>query len=321
MKTVILLGLWPTALTALESLIGRCRVVTVIRDVAPATVADDEVAALAREHAIPLQTEVSIAGIRSAWERHQPDGVVVSSYNRLLPKDLIERGRFVNVHYAPLPGYRGRPTVNWAIINGEPDVAISIHVLVPGLDSGNLLYQQRLPIAPDDTVTTLYAKLNDLQRAVLGTAVDRHLSGWDGEPQDESGATYGCTRTADDGEINWAAPSREIHALARALTAPYPGAFTYLGTRRLYLIRVAPVGHPPRYVGRIPGRVVGRSVRDGHVDVLTGDGVFRIHEVRLDDHVVRPAAECITSTTQTLGLRTADLLKRLEELQAIVGCL
>jgi methionyl-tRNA formyltransferase len=318
MRTVMLLGMGPTALSALESLVGRCHVVAVIRDVAPGATAD-EVAEFARGHAIPLETDVSIAGIRDASERHHPDGVVVSSYNRVLPKDVIDRSRFVNVHYAPLPRYRGRATVNWAIINGEPEAAMSIHVLGPGLDAGNILFQQRIPIAPDDTVTTLYARLNDLQRAALGPAVNRHLAGWEGEPQREAGATYGCTRTPDDGEIDWAAPTSEIHALARALTAPYPGAFTYVGTRRFHLVRVAAVIDPPRYVGRVPGRVVGRSAREGHVDVLTGDGVFRIHDLRSDDDVIRPAAECITSTRQTLGLRTSDLLERLKALEAIVS--
>jgi methionyl-tRNA formyltransferase len=319
MKTVILLGMGPTALSALESLIGRCRVASVIRDVPPTAMTDDEVAIFARGHGIPLETDVSVPGIRDVIARHRPDCIVVSSYNRVLPRDLIEQTRFANVHYAPLPEYRGRANVNWAIINSEPDVAISIHVLVPGLDSGNVLYQQRIAIGPDDTVTTLYERLNSIQRESLGVTIDRYLAGYDGEPQEESAATYCCTRTPDDGEIDWSAPTDRVYALVRALTAPYPGAFTFLGTRRVWLVRAAPLADPPTYVGRIPGRVVGRSSADGHVDVLTGDGVFRIYEVRFDDQVVRPASECITSVKQTLGLQMSDLLARLEALKAALS--
>jgi methionyl-tRNA formyltransferase len=319
MKTVILLGMGPTTLSALESLVAHCHVAALIRDVEPGELSGDEVAAFAQDHGIPLETDVTIAGIRSAIARHQPDCTVVSSYNRVLPRDVVERGHFVNVHYAPLPEYRGRANVNWAIINGEPNVAISIHVLAPGLDSGNVLYQQRIAIAPNDTATSLYEKLNSLQREALGATIARYLAGYLGEPQDESRATYGCTRTPDDGAIDWSASTEQVHALVRALTAPYPGAFTFLGTRRMWLVRAAPLIDPPKYVGRVPGRVVGRSASAGHVDVLTGDGVIRISEVKFDDQVVRPAAECVTSTRQTLGLQTLELLARLEALEAALS--
>lgn len=318
MKTVVLIGLGPTTLSALESLSRHCHVAAVIRDQASGALSDDEVTKLARDRGIPLETDVTLAGIREVIERHSPDAVVVSSYNRVLPKDLIELSRFVNVHYAALPAYRGRASVNWAIINGEPETAISIHVLVPGLDAGHILHQQRVPIAPDDTVTMLYDKLNEIQRTVLGRTVERYLDGYEGEPQEQSGATYGCTRTPDDGEIDWSAPTSQIYALTRALAAPYPGAFTYLGLRRLHVTQAELLTDPPLYVGRIPGRVVGRSVKNGYVDVLTGDGVLRIRQVRSDDQVIRPAAELITSTKQTLGLRISDLLARLAQLEADV---
>jgi methionyl-tRNA formyltransferase len=316
METVLLLGMGPTALSALESLAARFQVSAVIRDVDP--VSGDEVVDHAKELGIPLLTDVSIAGVRHAIASHRPACTVVSSYNRVLQADLLEQGRFVNVHYAPLPEYRGRANVNWAIINGEPDAAISVHVLGPGLDSGDILYQERIPIGPDDTVTDLYNRLNSIQRETLGATVERYISGYGGEPQDESAATYGCARVPDDGEIDWSAPTRQIYALVRALTAPYPGALTYLNARRMHIVRAVPLADAPRYVGRIPGRVVGRSVREGYADVLTSDGVLRIHEVRLEDCAIRPASECITSTKQTLGLRTSDLLARLEAFEALL---
>jgi hypothetical protein len=66
----------------------------------------------------------------------------------------------------------------------------------------------------------------------------------------------------------------------------------------------------------VPGRIVGRSKTEGYVDVLTGDGVLRIHEVRTEDEELCPAASVITSTRQTLGLTTADLLQRIYDLTA-----
>jgi methionyl-tRNA formyltransferase len=309
-ETVLLLGLGPTTRSALESLTARFQVAGLIRD------GDDEVVEAARALGVPVLCDPGIERVERAVTETGPDCVVVSSYNRILPARLLALCRFVNVHYAPLPQYRGRANVNWAIINGEPETAITIHVLAPGLDAGNILYQQRVPIGPDDTVGDLYAKLNDVQRQVLGDTVVRHLDGYEGEPQDEASATYGCTRVPDDGEIDWSAPTRQTYALVRALGPPYPGAHTYLGGRRLAVLRASLPANAPRYAGRIPGRVVGRSRQDGHVDVLTGDGMLRIHEVATAGSGAVPASAVIASTRQTLGLRTADLLARIETLES-----
>jgi methionyl-tRNA formyltransferase len=311
-ETVLLLGLGPTALSALDSLAEEFNVVGVVRDTTPG---NDEVANRAREFGIPLLTDISIVGVRKAITETRPACVVVSSYNKILPAELIAQGRFVNVHYAPLPEYRGRANVNWAIINGEHEAGISIHVLTAGLDAGNILYQYRIAIGSDDTVTDLYEKLNAIQASVLGETIKKYIEGYEGVPQDNSAATYGCGRLPEDGEIDWSSSTRHIYALVRALTKPYPAAFTYIGTRRMDILKAAPVLDAPRYVGRIPGRVIGRSAREGYVDVLTGDGVLRIHEVRFGDSTTRVASECITSTKLTLGLRIADLLTRLEALE------
>jgi methionyl-tRNA formyltransferase len=319
MTEVLLLGAGPTARSALDSLAGEFTVAGVIREVSEADAERDDVAVRARELGIPLITDASVQSVRRAVAEVQPACVVVSSYNRVLPAELIAQRRFVNVHYAPLPEYRGRANVNWAIINGEPEAAISIHVLVPRLDAGNVLYQKRIPIGPDDTVTDLYERLNSIQREFLGATVRKHIAGYDGVPQDDSAASYGCTRVPGDGEIDWSAPTRQVYALIRALTEPYPGAFTYLGTRRVHIVRAAPVQNPPRYVGRVPGRVVGRSSAEGYVDVLTGDGVLRINAVRVGDSAIGDAAQYIASMSQTLGLRAADLLARIEELEAGAG--
>ena len=316
MDSVLLLGMGPTTLSALESLAARFRVVGLFRDARSSPDGTDEVVERAHALTVPVFSNLSIDDVERVVGQSRPDCTVVSSYDRILPSRVLSRSRFVNVHYAPLPEYRGRANVNWAVINDEPETAITIHVMAPGLDAGNILYQRRIPIGADDTVRELYTRLNEVQREVLGETVARYISGYAGEPQDETAATYGCTRVPDDGEINWSDSTRRIYALIRALAPPYPGAHTYLGARRVTILRAAPLANAPRYVGRIPGRVVGRSSKNGHVDVLTGDGVLRIHEVMTADSIAAPAAVFIESTRQTLGLRTADLLARIEALES-----
>src|SRR5262245_7194490 len=116
---VLLIGCGPTALTALESLAVRATVIGLVRDHDPLDPGADPVSRRAAELGVPVAADISVRGIEQLVERLRPDCVVVSSYNRVLPARVVDKTRFVNVHYALLPRYRGRANVNWAIINGE----------------------------------------------------------------------------------------------------------------------------------------------------------------------------------------------------------
>jgi methionyl-tRNA formyltransferase len=317
-STVLLVGKGPSARTALESLAGKFHVVGVIRNARSRRGQEDEVQRCARELNVPILTDTSMRAVERAVAEYRPDCTVISSYDRILNASVLDRCRFVNVHYALLPQYRGLAAVQWGLINGEPELGITIHVITNDLDGGNILYQDRVTANPGETAADIYSKLNEIQRRVLGATVERYLGGYTGVPQDESAATYACARVPEDSEINWSDSTKRIYGQIRAfheaVSIPYPEAYTYLKARRISIIRAAPVVDAPRYAGRVPGRVVGRSGTAGYVDVLSGDGVLRIHEVMTDDSVVRPASSVITSTQQTLGLRAADVLERIDAL-------
>jgi methionyl-tRNA formyltransferase len=312
MRRVLLIGQGPTTRSALESLLPLFCVAGLVRSTS------DAATAVAQRHGVPVLADASVTAIEEAVDDLEPDCVVVSSHDRILPARLLARCLFINVHYAPLPEYRGRAPVNWAIINHRPATAMTVHVLGAELDAGPILCQQHVPIGAHDTVTDLYDRLNQIQRARLGAAVERHLDGKPGVAQDNDAATYGCTRLPADGEIDWSRPTTDVYALVRALTDPFPGALTHIDARRLVIWRAAPVESPRRWAGRVPGRVAGRSAAEGWVDVLTGDGVLRLHTVELEQGRREAAAGVITSVRTTLGLRAADLLERVRELEARV---
>lgn len=318
---VLLVGLGPTAATALESLAERFTVVGVVRECNDEAESVDPVSIRARQLGARVLTTATISAIEQAVSELEPDCVVVSSFHRILPDSLLTRCRFVNVHYAMLPRYRGRANVNWAVINGEAITGISIHEIAPRLDAGNILFQCAIEIGEEDTVMTLYERLNGIQRRALGETVERFLKGEPGAPQDEIHSSYGCTRLPDDGEINWSASSVSIDRLVRALARPFPGAFTYLQNKRLTVWRAARVFHAARYDGRIPGRVVHVMRSEGYVDVLTGDGMLRLYEVQLEGEEVAPAASVIRSVKIGLGLHIGDLLRRIEQLEAQITAL
>lgn len=306
---VLLVGRGPTALGALEALAGRFEVVGIVRD------GDDATTARAADLTVPVFGDTSVNALRAAVAALTPDAVVVSSYDRILGPDLTERCPFVNVHYAPLPRGRGRATVNWALINGDDHVAITIHHIVPELDAGGILAQATVPVGPASTATTLYGQLDALQRRHLPDAVAAAIAGDPGRPQDEAAATYYCTRLPEDGEIDWEAPARRIDRLVRALQPPFPAAYTWLGLEQLHVERAMAIADPPTWEGRIPGRVVAIHRRSGSVDVLAGEGVIRIERVRLGEGALVSATDVIRSVKTTLGLRTTDLVERLRRLE------
>ena len=309
---VLLVGLGPTTESALDGLIGDFDVVGLIRNT------EDRTVARARQAGVPVLLEPTIAGLRSALEEFSPDAVVVSSFNRIIGPEMLDRCPFINVHFAPLPRGRGRATVNWAIINGDDRAWISIHHLVAELDAGGLLYQGFAPIESTSTVSSLYEDLNRLQRDHLAEAVRGALAGDPGATQDERQASYYCTRIPTDGEVDWSLTAVEIDRLVRALQPPFPYAFTWLGLERLHIVRVEVLNEADRFEGRILGRVVAVDRTRGSVDVLAGAGTIRLHELALDDGVAAPAATLVQSSRSTLGLSTMDLVGELIRLRSLI---
>jgi methionyl-tRNA formyltransferase len=310
----VLLGDGPTALAALRSLVVSCRIVHILRTAANPVV--DPVYVFAENAGIAVSTLRGLEHLAQIIAELRPAAVVISSFNRILPPSILALSRFVNVHYSLLPRYRGRANVNWSIINGEPAVGISIHLVVPDLDGGNLLFQESVPIRSDDTAASIYNRLDAIQERELGAAVVRAVAGDHGISQDRNHATYGCARVPDDGEIDWRKPTSTIDRLIRALAPPFPGAFTHLETQQLVIARAAPLSDPPIYTGRVPGRVVGLSPTGGWVDVLSGDGILRIFDViPSSSGSPIPAATLIRSTRVTLGLSRLDLLRRIIALE------
>ena len=181
---------------------------------------------------------------------------------------------------------------------------------------GGILFQDRTPITAHSTVTTLYEALNEIQQANIAEAVRRAITGGSVQPQVESEASYLCTRVADDGDVDWTASTAVIDRLIRALKDPFPPAFTWLGLDRVEIVDAAPLTDPPRYEGRIPGRVVRIDRAAGTVDVLSGDGVVRLERLRRNGDEPAAASTIVTSVRMTLGLRTADLVRALANQRA-----
>src|SRR5438552_3187810 len=109
----------------------------------------------------------------------QPDLIVVVAYGQILPGALLELPRFccLNVHASLLPKYRGAAPIQWAILNDERETGVTIMKMDVGMDTGDILSQEKTPITPQDTSETLHDRLADLGAALLVKTIPDYIAG------------------------------------------------------------------------------------------------------------------------------------------------
>ncbi|WP_118986162.1 bifunctional UDP-4-amino-4-deoxy-L-arabinose formyltransferase/UDP-glucuronic acid oxidase ArnA [Photorhabdus sp. CRCIA-P01] len=174
----------------------------------------------------------------------KPDVIFSFYYRDMLSEDILSlasTGAF-NLHGSLLPKYRGRAPINWAILNGEVETGVTLHKMVLKPDAGDIIAQHKVAIAETDTALTLHGKIREAAEKLFDQILPRIKAGtYPAIPQDERQATYFGRRTAADGEIDWHKSAMEINNLVRAVTEPYPGAFTFLGEGKITIWRASPL--------------------------------------------------------------------------------
>lgn len=236
----------------------------------------------------------------------------------LISESIYDAPKFgtVALHDSLLPEYRGFAPLNWSIINGEKEMGVTAFFLNEKMDGGDIVDQIRVEIDELDTGPALYEKVCDATVELVDKICCKFETGEiKGTTQNYAEGSFTCSRIPSDGMIDWKCSTDVISNLVRSLTHPYPGAFTFYKNSRLFVWKAAPIVEPPKYVGRIPGRVVGISKDEGWVDVLTGDGVLRMEEVQIEGGTIVAAADVITSVKLSLGLDLYQLWERVQELE------
>jgi len=260
----------------------------------------ESVAELAASEGIPVfapadvNHPLSVAKIRAL----NPEIGFSFYYRRLLRPALLEcfpKG-CLNLHGSLLPKYRGRCPVNWVLVNGEPETGVTLHYMTPRADDGDIVAQRRVGIDVEDTARSLFEKLLAAADPLLDDALPALLAGTaQRTPQDDRQATYFGGRTPADGEIDWAADAAAVRNLVRAVTHPYPGAFTHHGERKFFLWQVTEV---PGRTGE-PGTVLSADP----LTVACGKGAVRVDYAQAEGEVYTTGTQLAAEHAIGAGLR------------------
>lgn len=167
-----------------------------------------------------------------------PDVAVIIAYGQIIPARLLSIPRlgWINLHASLLPKYRGAAPIHWAIARGETRTGNTTMRIDAGMDTGDILLQQELSIAPDETSPDLLARLSQAGAPLMADTL-RSLSAGSisPRPQDSSGASLAPILKKEDGRIDWNLPASEIYNRMRAFT-PWPGAYSEFRGQACHLL-------------------------------------------------------------------------------------
>ena len=232
-----------------------------------------------------------------------PEVIVVVAYGRILPPDIlsIPKHGCINVHASLLPKYRGAAPIHWAIINGEKQTGITIMHMDEGLDTGDMILKEAIPINEDDTVGGVHDRLSFLGARLLVKTLDLLGRGQAPRMPQVGEPSYAPMLKSGDELIKWDSPARDIYNLVRGMN-PWPGARTYLSGKVLKIWRATVLAEGETTLK--PGQVLSCS-RDGII-VGAANGRLVITELQLAGAKRLKAADFLRGTPVPEGTILGD---------------
>jgi methionyl-tRNA formyltransferase len=229
----------------------------------------------------------------------QADVAVIAAYGKILPESFLKVPQygFLNIHASLLPRHRGPSPITAAIMAGDEMTGVTIMLVTKMMDTGPILTQRRIPIAPQDTTGSLSRKLSDLGADLLMETLPQ----WLGEklipqPQDNGKATYCKMVSKEDGLIDWRRPAVELWRMVRAFQ-PWPGCYTTWQGNTVKIIEAVPLSGQG-----MPGKVVAMSDEpETPVGVHAGMGILGLVRVQLEGRRVMTAAEFVRGQRDFIG--------------------
>jgi len=239
--------------------------------------------------------------------KEKPEIIFSFYYRKIITKEILDIPKLggFNLHGSYLPAYRGRCPVNWVLVNGETETGITLHRMTERPDDGDIVCQEKIPIDKTDTAASLLAKMTAVAGGLLDAILPEIKRGKiRAIPQNNSDASYFGGRKPEDGQINWYKPGKDIYNLVRAVTRPFPGAFSFIGNRKCIFWKVSEL--PADTANIKPGTVIS-------VDPLTvacKDAALRIDFAQPDGGLYMSGKQLAEELNLTPGTRFGPMATR-----------
>jgi len=262
----------------------------------------DSVAELAASHNIPVFAPDDIN--HPLWVKKikelAPEVIFSFYYRDMVKKPILDipPTGCLNLHGSLLPKYRGRCPINWVLVNGERETGVTLHYMTPKPDDGDIVSQRKIAIADSDTARSLHEKAAQAASVLLDEVLPQIKAGSaPRHPQDHSQATYYGGRRPEDGQIDWTVPAGQVRNLVRAVTRPYPGAFSHVASHKCTFWAVSEVEQ--RGEQQTPGTVIST---DPFV-IACGNGEVRVDFGQVDKGVYVNGVQLARELNLAEGMR------------------
>lgn len=229
-----------------------------------------------RDTSVPLDTE--------EIKQLQPDIIFCIGWPQIIGREILQIPQYgcIGIHPTLLPQRRGGAPINWCLIDGLTNSGVTLFYFDKGVDSGDIIAQEKLEITLEDIAKTLLDKVTNIAVELIKEYYPLLEKGDAPRiPQDNAKATYTRRRRPEDGAIDWGRTSLSIHNWIRALSLPFPGAFTYWNGRRIIVWESELLkGYRARFNAQ-QGEILDSLDGRGMV-VATGDNCILIEMVEVD---------------------------------------
>ncbi len=231
---------------------------------------------------------------QAAFSELRADAAVVVAYGLLLPQELLDAPAHgcLNIHASLLPRWRGAAPIHRAIMAGDRETGICIMQMEAGLDTGPVLYQETISIAPDETTAALHERLSDLgARSIVQSLKD--LSQLQARPQSSVGICYAQKIDKSEAQIDWSLPAEILDRQIRGLS-PFPGAWAMLRGERVKFLGSALISceQPLASAG---------TVLDDDLGIACGSGALRITRLQRAGKSAQSSSDFLRGTPVIAG--------------------
>lgn len=205
-----------------------------------------------------------------------PDLILVAAFGQILPQSVLDIAPCVNAHASILPKYRGSSPIQRAIQNGDKETGVTAMRMDAGMDTGNILTVEKVPITATDTAETLHDKLADAAVRAIARVLERFDAGdaLIGQKQDDTLATSAPMLSREEGKIDWTKSAEAIDWQIRAFT-PWPGSYALLDGAPIKILKATPLSET---TDAAPGTVLDRPKE---IVIATGQGCLKVRQLQL----------------------------------------